>query len=655
MVYCLAPFVGTGAPGEDPFRVDGAASIIDLRADETQGGWALTSAPVLPAGAVNLGDTLDTAPNRPTTRDVETKLGLARDVLAGLTVRRIVEDVLIVHGDDADPGRWNAAKPERDNHYRLWLDGLVSEMAVQSGGATFTDNFDRADSTNLGADWDEIAVDAGSDHAISTNRLRHNTGGGAEGYVRMVNPLDTDNHHALVTLADQPSGTGYFGPTVRMSTADRTFYLGYRRETVGVVDLRDKFHISKWVAGTETILVSEGAASTQPAMPYTFDLTADGSTLTLAINGVDTLTVTDTSITGNLRAGVWSLITTAGTRVVDWDDFTAADLSAAAPQTVTVGAASEVETAQPVSVGSAITVAVTAATETETAQTVAVSTGAVTIPVGAASETETAQPATVVSAVAVAVGTAAETETAVAVGAVAGAVTVAVGTTSETESVQPVAATLGPATVAVGTVTEAETAQTVTVDAGAQPQTITVGTTAETETAQPVTVEAAGAAQNIVVGTVTETESAQPVAVTAGATSVAVATVVETETVQPIAAVQGGSPQNVPVGTVTEVETVLSVGPIAVMALLVGLATETETAQPVTPSTTVGVWGPVWSTIWGGPFVAPVRVTVREPSTSATVREPAGPTVRDRIATTTVTEPSGPSVREPAYAATVRE
>jgi hypothetical protein len=125
------------------------------------------------------------------------------------------------------------------------------------------------------------------------------------------------------------------------------------------------------------------------------------------------------------------------------------------------------------------------ATETETAKTVTAAPGPVAVSVGSASETETAKPITVSSTVTITVGTAAETETAKTVTAAPGPVTITVGKASETETAKPITVS-STVTITVGTAAETETAKTVTAAPG--PVTITVGKASETETAKTVTV-----------------------------------------------------------------------------------------------------------------------------------------------------------------------
>ncbi len=151
--------------------------------------------------------------------------------------------------------------------------------------------------------------------------------------------------------------------------------------------------------------------------------------------------------------------------------------------------------------------------------------GAQTVTVGTASETDTAEtitPSVVGGPQSVSVGTAEETDTAGAVGGIFGQ-TIAVGTATETDTAGAV--TQGGVTgtraqgglallfrsappsqmIAVGTATETDTAGAVSMPAN---QTITVGTAVETDTALPVVIPTN---QTVTVGTATETDTAPAV------------------------------------------------------------------------------------------------------------------------------------------------
>ena len=148
--------------------------------------------------------------------------------------------------------------------------------------ATRTDTFDRANSSNLGADW---AEDSG-DWAITSNNVANGTTGNTYRKLRWVGAaLDSANYSVEVVAR---SGGNGIGPAVRMAASSAVTYYGY------VIFGGDAAYLVEITAGGETIL-DTGSAITA-STNYTLRLEVDGSTIRGYLNGVLDVEATDASL-----------------------------------------------------------------------------------------------------------------------------------------------------------------------------------------------------------------------------------------------------------------------------------------------------------------------------------------------------------------------
>lgn len=151
-------------------------------------------------------------------------------------------------------------------------------------GSTFSDDFNRADSTILGNGW----VEASGDLSISGGVVRN---AGTSGYHTAVQAGLTGT--SLAASADfarlSTLGGTRLGVVLRYQDMRNYYFLG--RLTGGTSQLR----IVRVVNGAETVLA---AASLPNPGTATFTIAghAEGSTLTLDLNGVKKLMVTDLAI-----------------------------------------------------------------------------------------------------------------------------------------------------------------------------------------------------------------------------------------------------------------------------------------------------------------------------------------------------------------------
>lgn len=328
MRYYLARYVGSGTD-DNPFRPSGSdlpdfAGAIDLRPDPTQpNGFALTAALLpLPSSPNRITLTDDPDERSATLRQrIESRLGLNLD---DHPFRRLVAHLLLDHGDDANPGRWNRLRPEQDA-WRVYLGGLLFEMRRVSGGATQTDDFNRADSTTLGGSWTEVIGDL----EISGNELR--AVGTTSTQARWDADLASSNTYCQV------AGVGYsasgaqskaVGPLVRYSTLADTYYVMIRVFTdslaAGTLTLRSVVAgVSSNLAGPNTDTAVAGEV---------LKTSANGSTIKGFKDGVEVFSVTDVAIATGTRCGVRVLSGGANTRCRA-DNWEAGDLGGAAPVT----------------------------------------------------------------------------------------------------------------------------------------------------------------------------------------------------------------------------------------------------------------------------------------------------------------------------------
>lgn len=319
--YYLSTYRGAGT-SEDPYRpigADGDFASIDLRPPGQASGRCLL---VLPArndldGMSYLGDTVaDVLPSSVRTR-IGNALGLT---VEGTRLAAIIAELLVSHARE-DGTRWRPLRVGRDGHLRVFLGKLIYDLAPVGGGATITDNFNRADENPLVASAEGWSWS----HVLNDNDLISNvvTGGAVATCVsRAQSDLASDDHYAKLQIVSYDAN-GRLGVNVRFASAADTSYWFRVRNSSST----GTFLLVKRVTGTDTTL--ETVIDTAPAGGSTMKLTVDGSSLAGFINDVSKVTATDTVITGNLRTGIsfFSNVAAYG------DDFEAGDGDGAPPTT----------------------------------------------------------------------------------------------------------------------------------------------------------------------------------------------------------------------------------------------------------------------------------------------------------------------------------
>jgi hypothetical protein len=226
---------------------------------------------------------------------------------------------------------------------------------------TFSDDFNRPNSTNLGAGWVEVS----GDWSIVDNRLSPGAAGGTI-ILRVATAMASSDNYAQATLA--AVATASMGVWCRGNANISTGYLW--RNSGSSWDLFSVVGGSFTLIGTYAVGAAPGDVARVQAV---------GSTITGWVNGVQRVSVVNTAVTSGTAVGIRS----DSNGAVRYDDFTGADVSTA----VVLGTAVETSTALPL-VGRK-TATLGAATTTETALPL---TGRKTAVLGIAYETNTAVP-----------------------------------------------------------------------------------------------------------------------------------------------------------------------------------------------------------------------------------------------------------------------
>lgn len=175
--------------------------------------------------------------------------------------------------------------------------------------ATYSDDFNRADSTNLGPNWTESF----DDWSIVSNQLRPGSSGTS--FVIYTSPLDTVDHYAEIVISTISSTS--MGVFARANQFGNDFYLWRNSGTSWdmFVNLGGSF---------STIGASYAAAAVDGDVAR---IECVGSTIKGYVNGIERVSVTDTNIASgtHLYAGVRS----GASNIIRYDTFLASDIGLA--------------------------------------------------------------------------------------------------------------------------------------------------------------------------------------------------------------------------------------------------------------------------------------------------------------------------------------
>lgn len=188
--------------------------------------------------------------------------------------------------------------------------------------ASFSDDFNRADSTSLGAGWAEVS----GDWSISSNQLSPGAAGGTI-ILRAATTMASSDHYAQFTIAATTSASQ--GVWCRGNTNITSGYLWRNDGT--------NWNLFSVIGGSFTSLGSYTAAA---APGDVAKVQAVGTSIKGFINGVQRVAVTDTNVSTGTSVGVRSESVAA----LRFDDFSAADVTS--DTTLTLTPVTEQSTAQ---------------------------------------------------------------------------------------------------------------------------------------------------------------------------------------------------------------------------------------------------------------------------------------------------------------------
>ncbi|MEU8525268.1 hypothetical protein AB0C77_06645 [Streptomyces sp. NPDC048629] len=203
--------------------------------------------------------------------------------------------------------------------------------------ASFADDFNRADSTNLGAGWVEVS----GDWSIVSNQLSPGSDGGTI-ILRAAGAMDSSDHSAQVTIAATTAAS--HGVWCRGNSG---FSSGYLWRNDG-----SEWTLFSVASSTFTAIGSYTAAAAPGDIAK---LQTVGSTIKGYVNGVQRVSVTDTAVPTGTSVG----LRTISSGAIRFDDFTAADITAG----VNLGTATETAAAQPLTANKAAAIGPAAAVD----------------------------------------------------------------------------------------------------------------------------------------------------------------------------------------------------------------------------------------------------------------------------------------------------
>jgi hypothetical protein len=170
---------------------------------------------------------------------------------------------------------------------------------------TFTDDFNRSDSTNLGGGWVQVS----GTWSISSNRLSSGNAGGTI-ILRAAGAMATSDHSVQVTIAATAAVS--HGVWARGNSNISSGYL-FRNDG-------SSWNVFSVVGGSFTSIGSYAAAAVAGDVAK---LEVVGSTIKGYVNGTLRVTVTDTAVTTGTSVGIRA----ESTNSLRFDDFTAADVT----------------------------------------------------------------------------------------------------------------------------------------------------------------------------------------------------------------------------------------------------------------------------------------------------------------------------------------
>lgn len=182
--------------------------------------------------------------------------------------------------------------------YEQFVHDKISGLSPVDPETTYSDDFNRADSSNLGASWTETTGDlkivSAKVLAVTNNQ---------NSFSRYGSSLSSADHYAQVDIQTASGGanSAFCGPCTRYNSSATTNY----HIAAGYLGATGKVYLAKAVAGTPTYFIN---VTQTWSFPSTVKLDTTGSTLTAYVNGSSVTNTTDSSITGNLQPGIYGYL-----------------------------------------------------------------------------------------------------------------------------------------------------------------------------------------------------------------------------------------------------------------------------------------------------------------------------------------------------------
>lgn len=198
-----------------------------------------------------------------------------------------------------------------DGHKRLLLGGLIAGYPLSNyGHGTFTDNFNRGDSPDLGSDWvDDIL----GDFIIDSNACFADAGGDNLAMAQGSGIPASENHYAQAIVNDYQSAGGS-GLSVRVENGGQ-----YDNYSAGFEKDSSRWYLGKTINGSFSYIATLSTGYSNPNWNEYY-LEADGSSLVFKVDGVVKISDSDSSLASNIGTGINSYN-------AHWlDDFQASDL-----------------------------------------------------------------------------------------------------------------------------------------------------------------------------------------------------------------------------------------------------------------------------------------------------------------------------------------
>lgn len=189
---------------------------------------------------------------------------------------------------------------------------------------TLSDNFDRANNTNMSTGGPYSYTDLIGDMQVHSNAAAGSSPASADCRSRLESDLSGSDHNCYVNATRVVDATtGYVAPCIRFQSGADTCYAARLSGSTSSItgSVARAFRAIAVSAGGVTALGTGGNQTS--ALPVPIGIEVNGSTLSLYYNGSLVETITDSSITSGTRVGLMA----RGFVDSKMDDLAAADLA----------------------------------------------------------------------------------------------------------------------------------------------------------------------------------------------------------------------------------------------------------------------------------------------------------------------------------------